>query len=46
MTLIQISISLASITALTRKRWLFGAALISAVGGIALWVLSLAQLGM
>jgi len=46
MTLIQISISLASITALTRRRWLFGAALVAATGGIALWVLSLTQLGL
>lgn len=46
MTLIQISISLASITALTRKRWLFAAALIAAVTGAGLWVLSLAQLGL
>lgn len=38
MTLIQISIALASITALTRKRWLFGAAGISAAIGIVLWV--------
>lgn len=37
MTLIQIAISLASITALTRKRWLFSLALIAASGGMALW---------
>jgi hypothetical protein len=36
MTLIQIAISLASITALTRKRWLFSLAAVAAVGGIAL----------
>jgi hypothetical protein len=36
MTLIQISISLASITALTRRRWLFGFALASAAGGLGL----------
>lgn len=41
MTLIQIAISLASITALTRKRWLFGVAGFSAAGGIVLWVLAL-----
>jgi hypothetical protein len=40
MTLTQIAISLASITALTRKKWLFGMAAISAAGGIALWVLA------
>lgn len=38
MTMIQIAIALASITALTRKRWLFGAAAISAAAGIILWV--------
>jgi hypothetical protein len=37
MTLIQIAISLASITALTRKRWLFSVALVAAIGGLALW---------
>ncbi len=36
MTLIQIAISLASITALTRRRWLFVLALGAAVGGIGL----------
>ena len=40
MTLTQIAISLASITALTRKRWLFGVAALSAAGGIFLWVSS------
>jgi hypothetical protein len=40
MTLTQIAISLASITALTRKRWLFAVAGISACGGIALWALA------
>ncbi|HEY3326575.1 MAG TPA: DUF4337 domain-containing protein [Novimethylophilus sp.] len=34
MTLIQIAISLASITALTRRRWLFGLALAAAGGGL------------
>lgn len=38
MTLIQIAISLASITALTRKRWLFIVAYIAAIGGAGLWV--------
>jgi hypothetical protein len=37
MTLIQIAISLASITVLTRKKWLFTIATVAAVGGIALW---------
>ena len=35
-TLFQIAISLASITALTRKRWLFGFAGLAAVAGVAL----------
>ena len=38
MTLIQIAISAASITALTRKRWLFWLAAASALGGIAIWI--------
>jgi len=37
MTLIQIAISLASITVLTRKKWLFGVAAVAAAGGIAMW---------
>jgi hypothetical protein len=37
MTLIQIAISLASITVLTRKKWLFSIAIVAAIGGIALW---------
>lgn len=37
MTLIQIAISLASITVLTRKKWLFTMAAIAALGGIILW---------
>lgn len=37
MTLIQIAISLASITVLTRKKWLFSIAIVAAVGGVALW---------
>jgi hypothetical protein len=36
MTLLQIAISLASITALTRKRWLFGIAGLAAAGGLVL----------
>lgn len=41
MTLIQIAISLASITVLTRKKWLFVVAGVAAVGGLALWGFSL-----
>jgi hypothetical protein len=37
MTLIQIAISLASITVLTRKKWLFGVAAVAAAGGLAMW---------
>jgi hypothetical protein len=37
MTLIQIAISLASITVLTRKRWLFALAGVGAAGGLVLW---------
>jgi len=40
MTLIQIGISAASITALTRKRWLFALAALSAAGGIVMWILA------
>lgn len=42
MTLIQIAISIASVTALTRQRWLFAVAGVAATGGIGLWLLSLA----
>ncbi len=41
MTLIQIAISLASITVLTRKRWLFAVAGVSAAGGLIMWGISL-----
>jgi len=37
MTLIQIAISLASITVLTRKKWLFAVAAAAAAGGLAMW---------
>jgi outer membrane PBP1 activator LpoA protein len=37
MTLIQIAISLASITVLTRKKWLFLVAGIAAAGGVIMW---------
>jgi hypothetical protein len=42
MTLIQIAISLASITVLTRKKWLFAVAGVAAAGGLAMWGLALA----
>ena len=41
MTLIQIAISLASITVLTRKKWLFAVAAVAAAGGLALWSFAL-----
>ncbi|MHB8921638.1 MAG: DUF4337 domain-containing protein [Halothiobacillus sp.] len=41
MIFFQISISLASITALTGRRWLFGAGLLSATVGIGLWGIAL-----
>ena len=41
-TLIQIAISAASITALTRKRWLFVLAGTSALAGIVTWILAFA----
>ncbi|MHB8919930.1 MAG: DUF4337 family protein [Halothiobacillus sp.] len=41
MIFFQISISLASITALTGRRWLFGAGLLSALVGIGLWGMAL-----
>jgi hypothetical protein len=40
MTLIQIAISLASITVLTRTRWLFAVGAIAAIGGLSLWALA------
>jgi hypothetical protein len=39
-TLFQIAISTASITALTQRRWLLGAAFVGAAGASALWVLA------
>lgn len=39
MTLLQIAISLASITALTHKRWLFACACVAATGGVSLALL-------
>ena len=41
MTLIQIAISLASITVLTRKKWLFLVAIVASIGGIGLWMAAL-----
>jgi hypothetical protein len=41
MTLIQIAISLASITVLTGKKWLFYVAAAAAAGGVALWGVAL-----
>jgi hypothetical protein len=40
MTLIQIAIALASMTVLTRKKWLFAGAGIAAAGGCILWALA------
>lgn len=40
MTFVQIAISLASVTVLTRARWLFALAGLSAAGGILLWILA------
>lgn len=37
---LQIAISLASITALTGRRWLFGAALAAAAAGVGLWLMA------
>lgn len=41
MIFLQIAISLASITALTGRVWLFGMAILSALSGIGLWVMAL-----
>ncbi|MHB0889256.1 DUF4337 domain-containing protein [Acidithiobacillus sp.] len=38
MIFLQIAISLASITALTGRKWLFGAAILSALAGVGLWI--------
>ncbi|MEW6560004.1 MAG: DUF4337 domain-containing protein [Pseudomonadota bacterium] len=43
---LQIAISLASITALTGRRWLFALAFASAAGGIGLWLMALVRMGM
>jgi hypothetical protein len=41
MTLVQIAISLASITVLTRRRWLFVAAAVAAIAGAGVWISTL-----
>lgn len=41
MTLIQIAISLASITVLTRRKWLFLVAAAAAAGGLGMWAFAL-----
>lgn len=41
MTLLQIAIALASVTALTGQVWLFGIAGVAAAGGVGLWLLAL-----
>jgi hypothetical protein len=41
MIFLQIAISLASITALTGRVWLFGMAMLSALGGVGLWLVAL-----
>lgn len=38
---LQIAISLASITALTGRKWLFGVAVLSALAGVGLWLTAL-----
>lgn len=38
MIFLQIAISLASITALTGRKWLFGAAILSTLAGVGLWI--------
>ena len=45
MIFLQIAISLASITALTRQRWLFLVALVSAAGGVGLWLSAVVAVG-
>lgn len=41
MTLLQIAIALASVTALTRVRWLFVLAGLAAIGTAGLWITAL-----
>lgn len=40
---LQIAISLASITALTQRRWLFAGAMLSAIAGVAFWAWALSS---
>jgi hypothetical protein len=41
LALFQIAISVASVTALTGRRWLFGVAALGSAGGLAFWVAAL-----
>jgi Domain of unknown function (DUF4337) len=41
LALFQIAISVASVTVLSRQRWLFGVAMLGALGGIGFWALAL-----
>ena len=41
LTMVQVGISLASITVLTRKKWLFAAAGVASAAGIGLWIAAL-----
>ena len=45
MIFLQIAISIASITALTQRKWLFAVALLSAAGGVGAWVSVLVMAG-
>ncbi|MGD0947228.1 MAG: DUF4337 domain-containing protein [Candidatus Binatia bacterium] len=45
MIFLQIAISIASITALTQRKWLFAVALLSAAGGVGAWVSALLMAG-
>ncbi|MHB8254956.1 MAG: DUF4337 domain-containing protein [Acidiferrobacter sp.] len=45
MIFLQVAISLASITALTGRRWLFGMAMLSALAGVGLWASALRMMG-
>ena len=40
LALLQIAISVASVTVLTERKWLFGVALLSAAGGVVYWLLA------
>jgi len=41
LTLLQIAISVASVTILTGRVWLFAVAGLSAVGGLGFWIIAL-----